>query len=173
MNTLTDLYAHMHWADAAMWRTLLDSSEAKENERLHSLSYHLHLVQHAFMHVWKKEPYDVPKAESFPTLEDIAVWGKQYHESIPAFLSSLGADDLAAEMDIPWAVQIKRMFGTDPAPVTLENTLLQVVMHTQYHRAQINTLLRAIGGTPAHGDLISWVWLHRPQPEWPALAEDA
>lgn len=172
MNTLTDLYAHMHWADAAMWRALLEHDAAKEDERLRSLCYHLHLVQYAFMHVWKKETYDVPKPESFGSLEDITVWGRQYHENIPVFLSSLGADDLATAVDVPWSYQIKRMFDTEPAPVTLENTLLQVVMHTQYHRAQINTMLRALGGTPAHGDLISWIWLHRPQPEWPALPEN-
>ena len=169
MHVYYDLYAHMHWADAGLWRSLLEHEGALQEERIRSLAYHVHLVQHAFLHVWKKEAYDVPKPETFGALTDIAAWGKSWHEEVPAFLASEAAGDLDATVDVPWAFQIKRMFKVDPAPVTLRDTMLQVVMHSQYHRGQLNTLLRALGGTPVHGDFISWVWLGRPAPEWPEL----
>jgi uncharacterized damage-inducible protein DinB len=166
---MIDLYSHMHWADAAAWGTLLSSDPAREDEHIRSLAYHVHLVQHAFLHVWKKEKYDVPKADSFSSMEELAAWGRRFHAEVPDFLSALTGDELAAEIDVPWSFQIKRMFGVEPAVVTLHDTMQQVVMHSQYHRAQLNTMLRALGGTPAHGDLISWIWLGRPQPAWPEI----
>ena len=47
-----DLYRHMEWADAEMWRAVLvcpaACADAAMLERLH----HIHLVQHAFLFVW-------------------------------------------------------------------------------------------------------------------------
>ncbi|MCB2205058.1 hypothetical protein KQI65_09940 [bacterium] len=169
MKQLKDSLAHMHWADAGMWRALLACEAAHENERILSLSYHLHLVQHAFLHVWKEDAFEVPKADSFPALHDIAVWGKSFHPAAASWLETANPDAFDDEVTVPWSYQIKRMFDVVPGPVTLAETFTQVAMHTQYHRAQINMLLRALDGTPAHGDYISWIWLQRPEADWPAL----
>ena len=40
--------------------------------------------------------------------------------------------------------------------------MLQVALHSMYHRGQINARLRDFGGNPPLVDFIAWVWLGRP-----------
>jgi uncharacterized damage-inducible protein DinB len=35
-----------------------------------------------------------------------------------------------------------------------------------YHRGQVNTRIREVGGEPAAVDFINWIWLGKPDPEW-------
>jgi uncharacterized damage-inducible protein DinB len=44
--------------------------------------------------------------------------------------------------------------------------MLQVASHSTYHRGQINTRFRELGGEPAIVDLIAWVWLGKPKASW-------
>jgi uncharacterized damage-inducible protein DinB len=39
-------------------------------------------------------------------------------------------------------------------------------MHTAYHRGQISTRIREIGGEPPLIDYLYWVWAGRPSPGW-------
>jgi len=52
----------------------------------------------------------------------------------------------------------------------VSEALMQVVLHTQHHRAQIATLLRALGGDPKPVDYIVWVSKNRPEPRWHSAA---
>jgi uncharacterized damage-inducible protein DinB len=61
----------------------------------------------------------------------------------------------------------------EPAPITLGETLLQVVNHSTYHRGQINSRLRELGGTPPMTDFIAWVGLGKSGAEWPEPDESA
>jgi len=47
--------------------------------------------------------------------------------------------------------------------------MLQVPLHSQYHRGQINARLRAVGGEPPRVDYIVWVWLGRPGAHWESI----
>ena len=58
-------------------------------------------------------------------------------------------------------------FGS-AAPATLAETILQVAMHTAYHRGQIATRLRELGGEPQITDFIMWIWMRRPEADWPS-----
>ena len=48
---------------------------------------------------------------------------------------------------------------------SVQEALLQVVMHSQAHRAQCATRLRVLGGKPPTTDFILWVKQH-PEPVW-------
>jgi hypothetical protein len=39
-----DLYHHMEWADASVWRAVLESEVSQSDQELRDLFYHLHLV---------------------------------------------------------------------------------------------------------------------------------
>ena len=57
---------------------------------------------------------------------------------------------------------------TGKVPIlTMGETLLQVVNHSTYHRGQINSRLREVGGTPPMTDFIAWVGLGKPVVDWP------
>ena len=44
--------------------------------------------------------------------------------------------------------------------------LTQVAMHTQHHRGQCMTRLKALGGKPQNVDYIIWAWKNRPEGRW-------
>ena len=54
-----------------------------------------------------------------------------------------------------------------PLEITVEEALVQAVMHSQHHRGQNATRLRELGGEPPTTDFIVWLWQGRPEPAWP------
>jgi uncharacterized damage-inducible protein DinB len=60
-----------------------------------------------------------------------------------------------------------KQFGTI-RPATLGESAWQVFSHTTYHRGQVATRVREIGGEPPTIDYLMWVWSGRPAPSWAA-----
>ena len=67
---------------------------------------------------------------------------------------------------IYYSMFMSRKTGKKVVPATLEETMMQVASHSTYHRGQINTRFRELGGEPAMVDLIAWVWLGKPKADW-------
>ena len=126
-----NLLNHMMWADAEVWKKVIDSEAAESDERIKKLLYHIHQVQYAFYFLWNELPLSIPKPEEFSDLKSIAKWGFEYQQKLDEILSSSLSDE-----------------------------------HSTYHRGQINTRFRELGGEPAMVDFIAWVWLGKPKSEW-------
>ncbi|HQR38743.1 MAG TPA: DinB family protein [Blastocatellia bacterium] len=164
-STLTDLYRHMEWADATVWAAVLSTDAARRDDKLRGTLYHLHMVQRAFLRVWRGEPRDIP----YPTFDDadsLKAWARTYYVETADVLGGYTDEQLAAVMPVPWASMVERRIGRPPGPTSMGETALQVALHTQYHRGQVNARLREVGGTPPLVDYIAWVWLGRPAAEW-------
>jgi uncharacterized damage-inducible protein DinB len=157
-----NLLNHMKWADAEVWKKVLFFEAAHNDERIKKLLYHLYQVQYAFYFLWNDLPLDIPKPETFSDLKSIAKWGIDYQEKLNTFLLSPKADEKEKVIQIPWSIFMERKIGKKVVPATLEETMLQVASHSAYHRGQINTRFRELGGEPAMVDLIAWVWLGKP-----------
>ena len=160
LSDLKDLYRHMEWADATAWQAVFASAEARKDDRLRELFYHLHLVQWAWLRAWRGEPH-----EPFPTFTDLDAlrnWGRSYYQEIFIHVENLSADEISQTMKLPWAEIVERELGRRPESVSIGETMLQIPLHSQYHRGQINARLRAVGGEPPRVDYIVWVWLGRP-----------
>ena len=167
VNSLTDLYHHMEWADAAVWTAVLASAEGKTDKKLLDYFYHLHMVQFAFLRVWRGEPRETP----FPTFDSantLMGWGRTYYADAVAHLAAMNDRALAEPMPVPWADMVERRLGRKPQPTAFGETALQVTLHSQYHRGQINAHLKDLGGNPPLVDFIVWVWLARPGAVWPS-----
>lgn len=166
LSTLTDLYRHMEWADAAVWTSVLKFEGAPSDTKLREYLYHLHLVQRAFLRIWRSEPRDTP----YPTFENapsLMLWGRSYYPDVFTHLGALSDEKVSEPMPVPWATMVERQIGRAPNASTLGDTVLQVALHSLYHRGQINARLRQIGGEPPLVDYIVWVWLSRPAANWP------
>jgi uncharacterized damage-inducible protein DinB len=162
---LRDLYLHMEWADAGVWEAVFKSEPAQADKKLRDYFYHLHLVQHAWLRAWRREPTDA----LFPTCEDatsVRDWGRNYYKEIPAFLDGLSDEEITRPMELPWAELIEKQIGRAPASITIAETMQQVPLHSLYHRGQINARLREVGGEPPTVDYIVWIWLERPRANW-------
>lgn len=165
LSALNDLYKHMEWADAAVWRAVLAADTSRDDPKLRELLYHLHLVQRAFLRAWRGEPRDTP----FPTFDDaqsLMLWGRSYYDEIFNHLENLTDEEISKPAVLPWAELVEKQLGQTPATINLYDMMLQVPLHSQYHRGQISARLRAVGGEPATVDYVVWLWLGRPAAKW-------
>lgn len=157
------LLKHMLWADNEVWKKVLELPEAQDDKRIKELLYHLHQVQYAFYFLWNELPIEIPKPEEFTDLKSIAKWGFEYQQKLNQFLLSEKVSDKEKIVQIPWSVFFERKTKQKVIPATLEETMLQVASHSTYHRGQINTRFRELGGDPASVDFIVWVWMGKPR----------
>ena len=169
INTLTDLYRHMEWADATEWTSVLAHESAPSDARLRECLYHLHMVQHAFLRIWRGDLREAP-FPTFPDAPSLLDWVRDYYSQIYDHLGALSDEKLAERMIMPWADMIEKQVGRKPDETTVGVTVLQVALHSLYHRGQVNARLRELGATPPLVDYIAWVWLGRPAPVWPPAA---
>lgn len=162
-NDTTLLLKHMLWADNEVWKKMLEIPEAQNDKRIKDLLFHLHQVQYAFYFLWNELPLEIPKPEEFLDLKSIAKWGFEYQQKLIEFLAADKANEKEKIIQIPWSVFLERKTKQKVVPATLEETMLQVASHSSYHRGQINTRFKELGGEPASVDFIVWVWLGKPE----------
>jgi len=167
---LRDLFRHMEWADALVWKTVRGAPQATGDSGVRQRLHHIHLVQRAFLLIWRGQPMEFKSTESF-TLDELAKWGHDYHREVAGFLGTLGSRPLESPVHLPWASHIVERFGTIPSDVSFAETLMQVTAHSAYHRGQVNARLRELGVEPPLTDFIGWVWFGKPAPEWPSGTE--
>ena len=165
---LVELARHMEWADAQIWTSLLGSSPAQADDRLRLLVYHVHIVQRAFLSLWRDEAPQFPDPATFRDLAALAAWGRDGHAGLQTFLASADAAALTRPLQVPWAAEIEKVIGRTAAQPTIAQTAVQLALHSSHHRGQINVRLRGAGTEPPLVDYIAWVWWGQPEPAWPA-----
>jgi uncharacterized damage-inducible protein DinB len=165
-DTVADLYRHQAWADAAMWSAVMASPAAMTDEAIQDRLVHIHLVQRVYLQGWQGREFD-PAIPAFTDAASRLRWGHEYHQAAAPFVEGLGADRLDEAFPLPWAGIIEQSLGRPPGPVTLVETLLQVPLHSTYHRGQIATRMRELGGEPAATDFILWAFHAKPAAQWP------
>ncbi len=165
--SLQELFRHMEWADSLIWTAVFASPEASSDTALRDRLHHTHLVQRAFLRVWRGD-YSGPQASSFTDSRSLLHWAREYYAELTRYMSRLNGKGLGRPLAVPWAQMIESRLGRKAEAPSLGETLLQVTMHSAYHRGQVSTRLRELGGEPPLTDFIVWVWLGKPQPAWPA-----
>ena len=160
------LLEHMKWADAEVWKKILSFPSAENDAQIKKLLNHIHEAQYAFYLVWNGLPLEIPKIDAFEDLKSIAKWSYDYQSKLNDFISSEKINKEDKIVEIPWAKFMERKTGIKVVPATFEETVLQITSHSTYHLAQVNTRLRELGCEPPSVDLIVWVWLGKPKPDW-------
>ena len=165
IETIQDLFEHMQWADAVVWKAVLSFPAATKDAKLQEILYHLHATQRAFLKAWRGESFE----EGFPKFSEaqaLRKWARVYYAEAKNHLSPLDEEGLKQPMPLPWAAMVELRFGRSPESTTLGETALQVALHTTYHRGQVNARLRELGCEPPLVDYIAWLWQGRPAAEW-------
>jgi uncharacterized damage-inducible protein DinB len=163
---LTDgkaLMGHAEWADALVWRTAL--ALPREDPELREKLHHLHTVQWAYLHVWRGEPVKPRELRTFATSHALRAWAREYYAELSAYLAALPPGALPPEVRFPWAEHLEQRFGK-ARPATWLESVLQVAMHSSYHRGQAARRLRELGAEPPLSDFIAWIWMDRPEADW-------
>jgi uncharacterized damage-inducible protein DinB len=160
-----DLLTHMEWADAQTWRAVRPLAPAQTDERLKWLFHHLHLVQSIYVQAWRGDRFELTEVKAYSDLTAIETWARSFYPHAVAFAGSVDERRFAQPLPVPWSQMIVEKFGKE-LPVTLGESVWQVFLHTSYHRGQISTRIRELGGEPPLIDYLYWVWAGRPAIEW-------
>lgn len=169
IDALRELYDWMEWADSAVWRATLAQPATEGDARIRALLCHIHVVQRAFLNVWTTQPMTSAFKEpsDFAALGEMVQWARPYYADVRRFFDSLDdGSTLGSPVTMPWIDEYQKREGRTFSTPTLSETIFQVVSHSTYHRGQVNTRLRELGGEPPLVDFIAWTWFGRPKPEW-------
>jgi uncharacterized damage-inducible protein DinB len=156
------LSEHMFWADMIVWSEVKRIQQDKDTKNIFDLFFHLHSVQHAYLSIWKDESLKYFGRIKFNNLDEVYEWALDFYKKYRIFINDLDDNNLQKIIKIPWTGQLEKKLGKPPESSNLIQTIYQVIMHSTYHRGQINKEIRRIGGEPPTTDFIYWIWLGKP-----------
>jgi uncharacterized damage-inducible protein DinB len=162
---LRDLVTHMEWADGQTWRVIRHLPAAQFDDRMRWLCHHSHLVQSIYLQAWRGDPFQLTELKAYPDLTSIEAWARPYYALVSIFADTVDESTFDQPVDFPWSAMIVEKFGK-ALPATLSESVWQVLSHSTYHRGQLATRIRELGGEPPLVDFLYWVWAGKPAPEW-------
>ena len=165
-NNIYDLFMHMQWADATVWQSVLKTAGAENDEKIKSTFFHIHMVQYAYLCLWEKQPLIMHDIADFKDLSSVAKWGREFYDKVYTYLDHFEEQNLDFPLEIPWIKYFEAKIGKVPNSITVGESLLQVALHSTYHRGQVNARLRMIEGEPPLADYIFWILQGRPAANW-------
>jgi uncharacterized damage-inducible protein DinB len=148
---IQSLFAHMAWADTAILKAVAAHDGAFGDDQLRKWLHHIVVVQVFFLSLFQQRPFDMEGAKQVPgATDEMERRFQEAHADGAAYTARLDEAELARTIEFPVAA------FKDFHP-TVRDALMQVVMHSEHHRAQVAMRLRALGGAPPVTDYIIWV----------------
>ncbi|MDQ2767831.1 MAG: DinB family protein [Gemmatimonadota bacterium] len=144
---LSKLLEHLVWAD----ERVLASLRAMTHPDQRALDLYAHVL--GTEHVWLARMQErTPREKVWPdlSLERAQALAAETAASLRSFLQSLSTDQL--QRKIAYRNSAGVAFES-----TIEDMLLQVMLHGCYHRGQVALLIRGAGAEPAPTDYIAFV----------------
>jgi|SRR5581483_2530798 len=157
---LHELLAHQQWADAEHWRAFESYPSAISDKALYERLHHIHLVQHGFLWITgsRTSQFEYKKVEEFPDPSTLKNYAQQGLAGLDERLKNTPPHELEEIIEIPWFKPAAR--------ISRGHALLQVAMHSHYHRGQNATRFRELGGAPPMTDFIEWLRIGQPVARW-------
>ena len=161
-----DVFLHMEWADAIVWKAVNASGAALQSEYILDTFFHIHEAQHSFLDAWCGRPLVRNKRSAFDSNDALRTWALTFHTSATEFLDTQTDEKLQQPFVLPWAHYYARVIGHEPHETTMMEGIHQLVSHSMHHRSQIIRKLRELDMAPPGTDYILWLWSGRPEPDW-------
>jgi uncharacterized damage-inducible protein DinB len=139
------LYAHLDWAD----RRALETLRATPDPDATRLLAHVLAAEHVWLARLRGEPPSVPVWPEL-ALDRCEALAEANRRGYADYLAALAPDDLARE--VAYANSAGEAFRS-----RVDDVLLHVALHGQYHRGQVALLARFGGGAPLPTDYIAFV----------------
>ncbi|MFB3167408.1 DinB family protein [Neobacillus sp. 179-C4.2 HS] len=144
METIQSMFKHLHWANQQILETLQNSKENKQANNL--FSHILHAENVWYTRLKGADSSHLP-IWSEVSVESCVEMVNQNHHNYDELLSTLSNSNLDQ------LVSYKNSNGTK-FDNSIRDILTHVALHGQYHRGQINQLLRAANKEPISVDYI-------------------
>jgi uncharacterized damage-inducible protein DinB len=148
MRSIRALFDQLYWAD----RRLLETLEAAGDPPAAAIRLYDHILNAERVWLTRLEGKDssrLPIWTSPDSLDGMRNRMEAIHADFTRYLSAL--DDAAADAELEYRNQTGAAFRN-----RVRDILLHVALHGQYHRGQINQLLRGSGFEPVNVDYITW-----------------
>ncbi|MFJ5762091.1 DinB family protein [Neobacillus sp. NPDC093182] len=146
LETIQSMFKHLHWANQRILETLQNSEENKQANNLFSHTLHAENVWYTRLKGADSSHLPIWAEVS---LESCVEMVNQNHHNYAEFLSML------SNIDLDQLVSYKNSKGTEFQD-SIRDILTHVALHGQYHRGQINQLLRASDLEPINVDFITF-----------------
>lgn len=147
LSIIKRMCAHMSWADNKILRALR-ATTAIPDGALRELGHVIGAAE-----VWLARLQGrAPSVPVWPALylDDIEALAAKVHAGYERYMAGLSEADLSA------VIAYKTSAG-QPFENRVDDILMHVAMHGQYHRGKVNLLLRQSGAAPAPTDFISMI----------------
>jgi uncharacterized damage-inducible protein DinB len=148
--TIEELVRHKWWANTNLMHAIQQHPAAAEDKELHKMLHHI-LVSNRFW-LFTILGYAFVREDEMQVPANLAGVVERFKET-----EQLESDWLsqASEQDLERTLETRSSrLGID---VSVKQAILQICMHTQGHRSQCATRLRALGGTPPGMDYVLWI----------------
>lgn len=155
---LEDLLRHKWWADATMFNAVLRCAPATQSDDVRRTFNHMGFSNRFWVWLTLGKPFDRDGETSLPeSLDGVIARFRETQAEEERWLAQAHDAELARILEWPAMPGLK---------VPVSDAMPQVVLHSQGHRAQCASKLRALGGTPPTVDYVLWI-KDRPAPVWP------
>jgi uncharacterized damage-inducible protein DinB len=165
---VVQLFSHMEWADSLIWDSVLSTDAAVDDRAVIERLHHVHVVQRIYLQMWRGTPDRGRELATFADLAEVKAWAREYYRDLWAFVEQIDSQTLSRQVHFPWADELVKWFG-EARSATVQETIVQVAMHTSHHRGQLCTMIRGRNGDPPLVDFIGWIWMGKPQATWQSL----
>jgi uncharacterized damage-inducible protein DinB len=146
---IQSLFKHQAWADAAMLKAVAGQEGAFADEEVRKWLHHIVTVQRFFLSLVQGRAFDWEREKQLPeTMDAMERLFEEAHADGAAYTARLDEAELARAIEFPLMKEFHPPVRDD---------LMQVVMHSEHHRAQVAMRLRALGGKPQNTDYILWI----------------
>jgi uncharacterized damage-inducible protein DinB len=156
---LQGLVRHKWHANASLLRAVQQHASAARDEELRKLLHHILQANRYWLLLSMQKEFAREEESRIPeTLDGLIALYRETAILEMDWLFQLPEENLVR--------QVRSSFLT-ARTFSIAEVLMQVIMHSQGHRSQCATRLRALGGTAPASDFILWL-VEKPDPEWPA-----
>jgi uncharacterized damage-inducible protein DinB len=145
METIRSMFKHLHWANLRILYTL-QNAEGKNKQAINLFSHILHAENIWFTRLQGKDSGHLP------------IWGEVSLESCKELVNHNHHNFttlLSTDLELDQLISYKNSKGFE-FHHSVREILTHVALHGQYHRGQINQLLRAADLEPINVDYISF-----------------
>jgi uncharacterized damage-inducible protein DinB len=157
LDMLRDLARHKAWASAVLLTAIRTTDAAAEDDVLRKLLHHIILANRFWLFSCLERPFVLEDEARVPdSLLAVTNLFCTTHAIEEEWISRVDESDLARVLEGPLIPGGRCSVG---------HAYVQVCMHSQGHRSQCATRLRALGGEPPGTDFILWL-TDRPSPRW-------
>jgi uncharacterized damage-inducible protein DinB len=147
VETIRNMFEHLHWSNHRILETLKNMEG--ENKQVKNLFSHILLAEHVWFTRLKGSDSSKLSIWAEVSLEACAELVNQNLQNFKEFLSGFSNSDL--EQIVLYRNSKGKEFQN-----SVRDILTHVALHGQYHRGQINLLLRANESEPVDVDFVTF-----------------